>query len=52
MVIDRLIVVTAGLEPHVPAFVGIGDGVAQDMLDRLPEAPGIADDAAGAGFER
>ena len=49
MVIDRLLVVAAGLEPDVAAFVGVGDRVAQDMLDRFPQPPRVADDAAGAG---
>src|SRR4249919_1017375 len=45
------IVVAAGLEPNMPALVGIGDGVTQNMLDGLPQAARIADNAAHAWFE-
>ncbi len=48
----RIFIVPAGLEPDVATFVGIGDGVAQDMFDGLAEPTRIADDAARARLQR
>jgi len=39
---NRLFVIPARLQPDMAAFLGIGDGVAQNMLNGLPEPPGIA----------
>ena len=40
---DGLLVVTASPEPHMPAVIGVSDGIAKNMFHRFPEAAGIAD---------
>ena len=48
---NRVMIIAIGAETNVAAALGVGDGVAQNVLEAFAQAAGIADDDPGREFD-